>query len=204
MHAHLIVTQNHEPRAQIQKLAERLHAKIMDFPLRKIDDVRNLNNLVRLSFEEPTLIVSENINEAGEEALNAFLKNLEEPQENVYFALTSPSLKKVLPTIASRCEIILTTGRGEDKENYEEIEKFFEMSEGEKLNYIDKIKDRSKAIEWAENTVNFLHSQLHKNKLEYSVVADNLEQALKTYSGLNANGNVNLHLVNFVIHLTNS
>ena len=79
MHAHLIVTQNHESRTQIKRLAEKLQAKIMNFPLRKIEDVRNLNNLVRLSFDEPTLIISENIHQATEETLNAFLKNLEEP-----------------------------------------------------------------------------------------------------------------------------
>ena len=106
MHAYLLISQNSNLKPQIDDLAKKLHAKIMDFPLVKIEDVRNLNNLIRLSFAEPTLIVSENIHEAGEEALNAFLKNLEEPQENIYFVLTAPSVRKVLPTIVSRCQIV--------------------------------------------------------------------------------------------------
>ena len=95
MHAFLLISQNSDVESQIYGLSKKLHTKIMEFPLIKIDDVRSLNNLIRLEFNEPTLIVCKNINEAGEEALNAFLKNLEEPQENIYFALTAPSIRKL-------------------------------------------------------------------------------------------------------------
>ena len=108
MHAFLIIGTS-EPEETISGLADKLHTKTMEFPLLKIEDARNLNSLLRLSFDEPTLIVVPNIHEATEEAVNAFLKNLEEPQENVFFALTAPSLKKVLPTIVSRCQIIKST-----------------------------------------------------------------------------------------------
>ena len=170
----------------------------MNFPLIKIDDVRSINNLIRLSFEEPTLIVSQNIQDAGEEALNAFLKNLEEPQENVYFALTAPSIRKVLPTIVSRCQIIRIKNQELEILN-DEAGKFTKLSTGEKLAYIDKIKDRGKAVEFAENLAIFLHSELHKNELKYSVQARILEGITKTLSRLKANGNVNLQLSNFVI-----
>jgi DNA polymerase III gamma/tau subunit len=84
MHAYLLIgTDSEKLKAKSDELAKKLHAKIMEFPLVKIDDVRSLNNLIRLSFNEPTLIVCQNIHEAGEAALNAFLKNLEEPQENI-------------------------------------------------------------------------------------------------------------------------
>src|SRR4030065_2729676 len=97
MHAYLLVGQdNSNLKNKISNLAKKLHAKIMEFPLSKIDDTRSLNNLIRLSFSEPTLIVCSNIHEAGDEALNALLKNLEEPQENIYFDLTAPSARSVL------------------------------------------------------------------------------------------------------------
>jgi DNA polymerase III delta prime subunit len=152
------------------------------------------------------LIVCRDIHNAGEEALNAFLKNLEEPQENIYFALTAPSTRKVLPTIVSRCEVIrlIVTLRDNNLQfiiNNEEAEKFIKLTTGEKLAYIDKIKDREKAIELAENLVNFLHSGLHENTVKYSVQAKNIEVAQKTLSGLKANGNVNLQLSNMVINL---
>ena len=162
MHAFLLIgTDQEKLKIQIDNLATKLHAKIMEFPLQKIDDVRSLNNLIRLEFNEPTLIVCKNINEAGEEALNAFLKNLEEPQENIFFALTAPSIKKVLPTIVSRCQIIKVQST-EYRVQSREVEDFMKLTVGEKLAYIDKIKDRMKAMELAESLVNLLHSSLHK------------------------------------------
>lgn len=201
MHAYLLVSQNADLKPQIGELAKKLKAKILEFPLIKIDDVRNLNNLIRLSFDEPTLIVSTNIHEAGEEALNAFLKNLEEPQENIYFALTATTTRKVLPTIVSRCQIIRTINDSQPTINNEEVEEFLKMPVGEKLSYIDKIKDREKAIELAENTVNLLHSKLHGKEVKYSVTAKNIEAAAETLTRLKGNGNVNLQLTNMVINL---
>ncbi|HKC04495.1 MAG TPA: hypothetical protein VKC54_01340 [Patescibacteria group bacterium] len=201
MHAYLLIGQEISNfQFPISNLAQKLKAKILNFPIVKIEDARNLNNLIRLSFDEPTLIVIENINEAGDEALNALLKNLEEPQENIYFALTSPSIRKVLPTIVSRCEIVRVQST-EYKVQSDDAEKFLAMKPGEKLNHVDKIKDREKAIEFAENTVNFLHSQLHLKDVKYGIQAKNIEAAEKTLSGLKANGNVNLLLTNLVINL---
>lgn len=215
MHSFLIVgTNNEELKAKSEELAKQLKAKVLSFPIVKVEDTRNLNNLIRLSFNEPTLIVCDRINEAGEEALNAFLKNLEEPQENIYFALTSPSVRKVLPTIVSRCQVIKSTNKQISKSTNEDAEKFLNMSIGEKLNCIDKIKDRNKAIELVDNSIIFLHSQLHSESVskawpfhnemvKYKAQADNIEVALKTLTGLKANGNVNLQLTYLVTHLTN-
>jgi hypothetical protein len=216
MHAYLLVGQgistgkaNEVFQLPISNLAKKLGAKILEFPLVKIDDVRSLNNLIRLSFNEPTLIVCPNIHEAGEEALNAFLKNLEEPQENIYFALTAPSTRKVLPTIVSRCQVIRIINNLppiEGKQftiNNDEAEKFMGLTVGEKLAYIDKIKDRMKAMELAESLVNFFHSQLHSNELKYNITARDIEVAQKTLTRLKANGNVNLQLSNLIIQISN-
>jgi DNA polymerase III delta prime subunit len=202
MHAYLFVGQGITNfQLPISNLATKLKAKLMEFPLVKIDDVRNLNNLVRLEFNQPTLIVCQNIHEAGEEALNAFLKNLEEPQENIYFALTTPSIKKVIPTIISRCQIIKITNDELSTTNFDEIKKFLKLSTGEKLSYVDKIKERGKAIEFAENMVNFLHGRLHKNDVKYEELSKIIEEVVKTLSGLKANGNVSLQLANLVVRM---
>lgn len=203
MHAYLLIgTDKVELKSEIENLAKKLHAKILDFPIVKVEDTRNLNNLIRLSFEEPTLIVCENINGAGEEALNAFLKNLEEPQENIYFVLTAPSVRKVLPTIASRCEITKIKSNTKISVN-DNAENFLKLSIGEKLGVIDKIKDREKAIGFTEEIIYFLHGTLHGNGVKYSVIENNIEVAEKTLSGLKANGNVNLQLTNLVTHIIN-
>ena len=206
MHAYLLISQNSDINPDIEKLAKKLNAKVVEFPLLKIDDVRNLNNLIRLSFDKPTLIVCKNIHEAGEEALNAFLKNLEEPQENLYFALTATSVRKVLPTVVSRCQIIRIINNSQFVIDNEDVEKFLKLGVGEKLSYIDKIKDRGSAIEFAENAIAFMHQtlhsdrSLHKNEVKYSAGAENIKLAVKTLSGLKANGNVNLQLSNFAVN----
>jgi DNA polymerase III delta prime subunit len=202
MHAYLFVSNSSsDTKIQVSSLAVKLKAKILEYSLQKIEDVRNLNNLLRLSFEEPTLIVCENINDAGEEALNAFLKNLEEPQENVYFALTAPSIRKVMPTIVSRCQVVKVKTSGLDEStSFAETERFLKMSKGEKLAFVDKIKDREDAMELAVNTVNLLHSKLHSDRVKYSVTAKNIITAIKTLGALKANGNVKLQLTNFVIN----
>lgn len=202
MHAYLLVgRESLNNQTSITKLASDLRAKIMEFPLVKIEDVRNLNNFIRLEFSEPTLIVCQDIQKLGDEASNAFLKNLEEPQDNIYFLLTTPSIRKVLPTIVSRCQIIKAANKHDLTTNGEEIATFLGITKGKKLSYIDKIKDRGEAIKFAENMVNFMHGSLHKNTLEYSTSGKNLELILKTLSRLNANGNVNLQLSNLVINL---
>lgn len=204
MHAYLLVGQGIiNFQLPISNLATKLGAKTFEFPIAKIEDVRNLNNLIRLKFNEPTLIVCQNIHETGEEALNAFLKNLEEPQENIYFALTTPSTKKVLPTIVSRCQVVKIKGERQEINDFREIEDFLKMKTGEKFSYIDKIKDRKLAIEFAENMVNFMHSSLHEKELKYSISPEVVRLALKTLTRLKANGNVNLQLSNFVVQLSN-
>ena len=197
MHAFLIIGNNSQDlKARSEELGKKLKAKILEFPLIKIEDVRNLSNLIKLSFNEPTLIVSENVHEATDEALNAFLKNLEEPQENIYFALTAPSVKKVIPTIASRCQIIkLAPGKLVIKS--EDVKHFLDLSVGEKLKYVDKIKDRGEAIALITDVVNYLHRLIHTGKVK----VENIEAAIKTLTNLRANGNVTLQLANFVISL---
>ena len=204
MHAFLIISQNPNLESQIEKLAKKLHAKILENPIAKIEDSRNLTNLVKLSFSEPTLIVCKNIHEATEEALNAFLKNLEEPQENIFFVLTAPSERKVLPTIVSRCQVIKADYEMEKDTDSKEEENFLSMEIGDKLNYVSIIKEREEAVEFAERLVFFMHSQLHKNDLKYNKQANMILAATETLTRLKANGNVNLQLANLVSKLSNA
>jgi DNA polymerase III delta prime subunit len=195
MHAYLIIG-----KTGWEELARKIKAKIFEFPIQKIEDVRSLNNLIRLSFDEPTLIVSQNIHEATEEALNAFLKNLEEPQENIYFAFTAPSVSTVLPTIVSRCQLVRVDEKSEEI-GIEELEKFLGLSTAQKLEFIDKIKDRNEAIELTERLIKFMHRTLHENRVKYSQLAEKIMIVQETYTCLKANGNVNLHLSKMAINL---
>jgi DNA polymerase III delta prime subunit len=193
MHAFLLIgSDSGELKTKSEELAKKLKAKIMEFSLAKIEDVRDLNNLLRLSFDEPTLIVSENVENATEEALNAFLKNLEEPQDNIYFALTAASTRKVLPTIVSRCQIIKVLST-KYKVLSTDVEEFSEMSRSQKVVFFDKIGDRIKAIEFIEGLIFFLHD---KGDLT------NMEILIKTLTRLKNNGNVSLQLTNLVVRMS--
>jgi hypothetical protein len=68
---------------------------------------------------------------------------------------------------------------------------FLDLDKIQKINFVEKIKDREEAIKFVEDLMNYLHNE---NKF------DNLELLLKTHTRLNASGNVNLQLANLAIN----
>lgn len=72
-----------------------------------IDDIRSLYERTRSKFTTPQVVVidfSGRVMSPG--AQNAFLKLLEEPQQNIYFILAVQDLTQILPTVMSRCQKI--------------------------------------------------------------------------------------------------
>ena len=69
-----------------------------------INQIRNLiSTLNKSSFnKKPRLVLIDNIELLNINSVNALLKILEEPNENIYFILIN-NLKKILPTLRSRC-----------------------------------------------------------------------------------------------------
>ena len=55
------------------------------------------------------------------QAANSLLKNLEEPEENVFAILSCKNINNVLPTIISRCQKIKLVGKNDSKISDEEI-----------------------------------------------------------------------------------
>jgi hypothetical protein len=102
--------------------------------------------------------------------------------------LTATSVKKVLPTIVSRCQITKVKGEKLVVKSGD-VEDFSTMSPSQRLAFFDKIRDRDKAIDFIESLIFFLHD---KSDLT------NMELLIKTLTRLKANGNVNLHLTNLV------
>jgi DNA polymerase III delta prime subunit len=178
MHAFLLV--NTDP---IQ-FAKKENAKVIPFELQKIEDTRNLKKLVKFKFNEKTAIVINGIDNATNEALNAFLKNLEEPSPNLIYILTATNLKNVLPTIVSRCEVIqsIIDNKELDTSN---------------INHKDglNIKDRDEALKFVEDLI-FMDYQ-KKN-------FDNIENYLQTLQNLKANGNVSLQMTNLVAKMSST
>lgn len=113
------------------------------------------------------------------EAINALLKYLEEPNENVYAILTTKNVNQVLPTIVSRCQNlkIISENKNEILSNfnikdvplkYGEILINFSLEESEILTlYSDKT---IKSI--IDNTLNYLNNIDNKYKRHFIIETD--------------------------------
>lgn len=113
------------------------------------------------------------------EAINALLKYLEEPNENVYAILTTKNVNQVLPTIVSRCQNlkIISENKNEILSNfnikdvplkYSEILINFSLEESEIFSlYSDKT---IKAI--IDNTLNYLNNIDNKYKRHFIIETD--------------------------------
>lgn len=176
MHAFLLV--NTDP---IQ-FAKKENAKVIPFELQKIEDTRNLKKLTKFSFSEKTAIVIKDVDNATNEALNAFLKNLEEPNPNLIYILTATNLKNVLPTIISRCEVIKSTNLQISKSTNANVDYKTALN----------IKDRDEALKFVEDLIN-----IDYQKKDFK----NMENYLQTLQNLKANGNVSLQMTNLVVRM---
>lgn len=200
MHAYLITNNDTSIlNDSVTKLVTKLKARKLEFKIDKIADVRELGKFTKLSLNEKTAIVISNFDELGEEAQNAFLKALEEPQEKLTYVLTAKNVNNVLPTILSRCEILEITNKQSGNqltdEEREQVKEFLDAKAGERMKIISKITKRDVAIEFINNIL----------LLGHETAADNqwlvIDEALKTLKNLKANGNVQLQLTNFVINV---
>lgn len=74
----------------------------------KVEDIRHLQGRLALAPYQGNwrLAHIEDFETATDSAQNALLKTLEEPTERVVLVLTAASADAVLPTVASRCEIL--------------------------------------------------------------------------------------------------
>lgn len=199
MHAYLIVgTNNKKINQKIEEISKKLKAQPLEFPLQKIADARDMGSFVKLKRAKKRVLVLRNIGTATTEALNAFLKNLEEPQENISFILTSSSDSLVLPTILSRCQIVKVGKRRIKNKDILDTNKFLKMDAINRLDYLENVRSREEAIVFMETFIFSCHKLLKTNPEYFSFVLTN---ASKTLENLKANANVNLQLTNFAINL---
>ncbi|KKU04160.1 MAG: hypothetical protein UX88_C0001G0004 [Candidatus Woesebacteria bacterium GW2011_GWC2_47_16] len=199
MHAFLIEGGGETLEKAIEALVKNLKAKLFVYPVAKIEDVRSLNSFISLALATPTAILLRGVDQATDEALNAFLKNLEEPQENLYFILTAASHHRVLPTVVSRCQIVKTRGNQASQQDKRLAVDFLKKSVGEKISFVEPIKDREAATEFVSALSLGLHELLRQGEGDYRALARGLTASLLTRERLKANGNVTLQLTNLVI-----
>jgi len=198
MHAFLIIGQNQKSlEKKAREISKKLNSVFLPYTVEKIADVRNLTRLTNLKLSKTTLFI-ENINLATTESLNAFLKSLEEAQENVSIVLTASNQESVLSTIASRAQIIRLGDKPQSDPNF--AKSFLEMPDWQRLGEVKKIKSRDEALVFLEELVRSINSLLlQAGKLQKTARA--LERTEKTRKAVKANANVGLQLANLAINI---
>lgn len=121
------------------------------------------------------------------DAQNALLKLLEEPPLSATIVMIAKNKEHLLPTILSRCNIILlnkdnNTALYEEKEEFLGIfHKLQKEGVGKRLKFAqDLCVDKAKTLEWIENTILAIRSEMldsvakqnasHKNKLNLKTI----------------------------------
>lgn len=190
MHAYLLITKTEDLKSEkITKLVNLKKFDLVKESLFKISDVKRLIKETNLKFKNKTVYLIQNFDKASTEAQNAFLKRLEEPQENLVFVLTARSEAKILPTIISRVSVV----RNKIQKTRNKQSEFFDLDLDSKFLHIDKIKNREEARQFCENLLN---SARNSENIKY------LEAVNNCLNALNANGNANLQLTKLVLDLT--
>jgi len=203
MHSYLISGgTEQEIDKTIDKIASTLKADSYEFQINKISDVRELAAFTKLKVNGPTCIIIKRVEAASVPAMNAFLKNLEEPQEYINYILTASSTQQVLPIIVSRCQIIsLDTIIGMDDITKNNLEKFFLSDTSYKLSFINSIKKKSDATAFTKNLLIFAHQKLLLAESNYLAWIKIINRVKTTYSNLLGNANVGLALTNLVLSI---
>ncbi|MBI95795.1 hypothetical protein CL656_01450 [bacterium] len=150
--------------------------------------------------------IIKNIEEVSIPCLNAFLKILEEPNENVYFILTTSNISKVLPTIQSRSYLLFMENQNSmQKELDNEI---FELIRDPKQSYFQQEKhleiDKIKVLNTILAFEKLLEEKLAYGDLDYNRYATLIKHLnqLKLYT--NANVNLKSVLLSLVLQFSDN
>lgn len=189
MHAYLFVGQEENILPEIKKITSSLNLKATNkrqFELKKVDDVKKLIRETNFSFKEKTVYILKDFDNASVVAQNAFLKRLEEPQQNLTFILTAKNESSILDTILSRC-LVKDLGFAKNKSDTDTL---WSKDINQMLETADKIKSRDEAI-------NLLENMLVSSDKE----AKKLKHVLETLVRIKANANFGLQLTNLIVKL---
>ncbi len=196
MHAYLLVGNNNsQQKKAINKLAKNMQK--LDYSLFKIAEVRNLHALTKLSLKSKTAIVVNDFHLATEAAQNAFLKELEEPQDKLIYILLANNTSSILPTIQSRCQVIEVGEKEVTDKDAEFFDIFFNKEPADKLMEISKIKTREQAKAYLTKIINGGSTKITSGQETPHL----LKHAMKALEAIEQNGNIQLQLTNFVVKI---
>lgn len=150
---------------------------------------------------EKKIIIIKQAEKLTQEAQNALLKILEEPPLHTFFFLSATAEQAFLPTILSRCKVVVLEEENvlstpeEEKQLYSEYRLLMSNNIGAKLSLAEKLAtDREKSRLWIEKMISVLHQKLIENSQDSREVAKVLYSLQETYQILQTT-NVNLRLL---------
>jgi len=201
MHAYLIEGNDTQLiDREIANIADNHKGKTMDLVLHKIEEVKEISNLLKLSSSEHITLILRDIDNLSLEAANALLKTLEEPPKEVTFILIAKSCYSVPPTVLSRCQVIKTQKTKKvDEKALKEFGVFLDSKTSNKLSLTTTFSGRPSAIEFLETSILSAHKLLQEGKGEREKIVNFLTKADATLAAIRANGNVKLQLTNLFI-----
>jgi hypothetical protein len=143
-------------------------------------------------------------NQITQEAQNALLKVLEEPPENTIIMLLSESAEGFLPTVISRCKVIILDKESSEiniKESGKILLSLRNAGIGERLKLAqDNSKDKESALLFVEGLI--LASEVLLKDSKDKELVDAVRFMQKTYTGIkNTNANLRLSVENLLLNL---
>ncbi len=200
MHAYLVEGKNIKNiNSVIEKIVKSHGAKKYEVELSTIKEVRDLKSFLKTSFDSPFVIIAKSIENASVESMNSFLKTLEEEKENVIFVLTTSNKNLLLPTILSRCQLVMTSGKSEiDEKTLIKAEEFVTGDTGDRFLIADKIKGRNEALEFLGACEQVAKKHI-TNELEMKRVSTLVEEIISAKKDLKSNTNVTLTLTKLIV-----
>ena len=168
-----------------------------------IESVRNLLALTTTKKSSPKFFIIESPETMSVEASNAFLKNLEEPNENYHFIFLTKNISSILPTILSRAQIyfeknenLFDTPPNFDEKTMDYAKRLIVATDSQLPALAKEISDkknRNFALEIVAAAIEISYKSFFKTGDPKFL--KKLPNLIKLYENLTANGNLKLHIV---------
>ncbi|MBN1168809.1 hypothetical protein JXA63_02865 [Candidatus Woesebacteria bacterium] len=198
MHAHLLIG-NRGVEKKIEDIVDK-DSKPINFSLQKIDDVRSLQSLTKFQGKEKRYFVLKDFQNSTVESMNAFLKLLEEPGENINFILCASNDRNILETIISRCNVI-RLGHSINSKDISSAKKYFRSHISFKLKTLHQINNREMALDFLTMLIEGGHALLIEDPHKYAKLSKVIRSAIEIRQNIINNANVTIALTKFSLDL---
>ena len=186
-------------------LPKSIHAHPNEKGYYSVDEIREIFNLVRNKQEQDIIIVFEDAELINTSGINAFLKNLEEPNQHIHIVFLVRKASEIIPTVMSRASYYYLP-------NFEKIDspidaeqdiiklaKQYISATPQQLPKIasdiakDKNDSRAKALRVVDVAIQILYKSYFITGNQ--AFLKKLDSLIKTSEALRTNGHVKLQLV---------